>query len=275
MPSLRFLRHPFLALSAALALALPGPATAGDRFSDVAQMEILDGGWTARGTYQAALRVRLAEGWKTYWRSPGDAGIPPQVSWKGSRNVAQVAFTWPTPEVFDTAGLRTIGYHGEMILPVEITPERPGAALRLRGALQLGVCKEVCIPSELSFDHRPDPNATRNPVIAAAIAARPFTAKEAGVTAATCHLQPGSYGLEVEARVTMPSAGGQEVAIIESGIPTMIAGETETQRSGGQLIARAELFSLDDTPLAVDRSNLRITVLGKHHAVDIKGCSAG
>ena len=192
MPFARLAHRPFAALCAAVTLAVASPAAAEDRFADVAEMEILDGGWTARGTYQAALRVRLAEGWKTYWRSPGDAGIPPQVSWKGSRNVGQVAFTWPTPQVFDTAGMRTIGYHDEMILPVEITPERPGAPLRLRGAMQLGVCKDVCIPSELAFDHRPNPEATRNPVIAAALAARPYSAEEAGVTAATCRLKPGS-----------------------------------------------------------------------------------
>ncbi|CUH76058.1 putative protein predicted to be involved in C-type cytochrome biogenesis [Tritonibacter multivorans] len=268
-------RRALSALCAALVVGCAVPATAGDRFANVAEMEVLDGGWTPRGTYQAALRVRLAEGWKTYWRSPGDAGIPPRVSWKGSRNVGQVTFAWPTPDVFETAGLRTIGYHDEMILPVEITPERPGAPLRLRGEMQLGICKDVCIPSELAFDHRPDPDATRNPVIAAALAARPYSAAEAGVTAATCRLKPGAYGLEVEARVTMPSAGGQEVAVIESGRADVVAGDTKTERTGGTLIARTELFALEDGPLAVDRSTLRITVLGQNHAVDIRGCTAG
>ncbi|MCJ8333070.1 MAG: hypothetical protein MJH10_02300 [Epibacterium sp.] len=261
-------------LCATLLIGLSSPTVAEDRFANLAELDVLDGGWTSRGTYQAALRVRLAEGWKTYWRSPGDAGIPPRVSWKGSRNVGQVMFTWPTPDVFDTAGLRTLGYHDEMILPVEITPERPGAPLRLRGEMQLGVCKEVCIPTELAFNHRPNPEATRNPVIAAALAARPFSAEEAGVTAATCRLKPGAYGLKVEARVTMPSAGGAEIAVIESGSTDIVAGETTAERSGGQIIARTELFSLDDGPLAIDRSDLRITILGRNHAVDIRGCTA-
>jgi DsbC/DsbD-like thiol-disulfide interchange protein len=262
-------------LCASLLIGLSSPTVAEDRFANLAELDVLDGGWTSRGTYQAALRVRLAEGWKTYWRSPGDAGIPPSVSWKGSRNVGQVMFTWPTPDVFDTAGLRTLGYHDEMILPVEITPKRPGAPLRLRGEMQLGVCKEVCIPTELAFTHRPNPEATRNPVIAAALAARPFSAEEAGVTAATCRLKPGAYGLKVEARVTMPSAGGSEIAVIESGSTDIVAGETTAERSGGQIIARTELFSLDDGPFAIDRSDLRITILGRNHAVDIHGCTAG
>ena len=73
----------------------------------------------------------------------------------------------------------------------------------------------------------------------------------------------------------MPSAGGTEIAVIESGRSDVIAGETKTERAGGQIVARTELFSIDDSPLAVDRSTLRITVLGKNHAVDIRGCTAG
>lgn len=240
------------------------------------QLEILDGGLTSRGTYMGALRLTLSDGWKTYWRAPGDAGIPPSFSWQGSRNLGAVAMTWPTPEVFMSAGYRTIGYHNQLILPIEITPERPGKPIRLKGQMELGVCKDVCVPSELSFDHRLDLDAARNPAIVAALASRPYSASEAGVTSAVCRVTPGRYGLEVEARIHMPSAGGAEIAVIEPGTPHLMAGETRSERKGQTLIASTEFLPVTKGSAAViDRSSLRITVLGQNHAVDILGCEAG
>lgn len=260
-----------------IATATAGPAAAQSVVpNDVVQIEVLDGGVTAAGTYVGALRLTLQEGWKTYWRSPGDAGIPPQFSWRGSRNIGELSMTWPTPEVFSTSGYQTIGYHDQLILPIEITPERPDKPIRIKGRMELGVCKDVCVPSQLSFDHQLDAQAGRNPAIVAALASRPYSANEAGVRASICHLKPTQYGFEVEAHISMPSAGGTEVAVIEPGSPHLFAGATSTRRQGQTLVATAELLPTTHGTLpAVDRSQLRITVLGRHHAVDIIGCSAG
>ena len=184
--------------------------------------------------------------------------------------------TWPAPEVFLSSGYRTIGYHDQLILPVEITPARVGKPVRLKGRMELGICKDVCVPSELSFDHRLDPGAGRNPAIVAALASRPYSAGEAGVSSATCSLTPTPYGIRIEARIAMPSAGGDEVAVIEPGTPHLMAGETTAQRSGGVLTASTEFMpATRSSPTAIDRSKLRITVLGRSHSVDIQGCEAG
>ena len=70
-------------------------------------------------------------------------------------------------------------------------------------------------------------------------------------------------------------AGGEEVAVIEPGNPKLYAGETTTRREGGLLVAETEFLPADGNAYAIDRSQLRITVLGQNHAVDIQGCSAG
>lgn len=251
------------------------PVAAGDTSGLPVRLDVLDGGMTARGTYVAALRLQLADGWKTYWRAPGDAGIPPSFDWSGSRNIGAVAITWPTPEVFDQSGLRSIGYTHEMVLPVEITPERADRPVRLKGSVDLGVCKDICIPGRLRFDHRVDAGAGRNPAIAAALAQRPYSAAEAGVRAATCRLSATADGMRIEARIDMPSAGGPEVAVIETGNPALWASETRAGRHGGVLSATAELSAEDGGAVALDRGALRITVLGRDHAVDIRGCTPG
>ncbi len=268
----------FAAMFLAASVQVATPALAGEQPGPGAtiRLEVLDGGVTARGTYLAALRMQLADGWKTYWRAPGEAGIPPTFDWSGSSNVGRVEMTWPTPQVFDLQGLRSIGYKHELVLPVEITPARKGEPVRLRGSVDLGVCKDVCMPASLDFDHRLDPKAGRNPVIAAALAQRPYSAKEAGVRKATCQVRPAGAGVRVEARIGMPDAGGREIAVIEPGDPRLLASEAETRREGGTLIASAEVEDAEGAAaFALDRSRIRITVLGRNHAVDIRGCSAG
>lgn len=261
---------------ATIPAGLQAQSTLPEGAGGLVEMEILDGGMTADGTYVGALRLTLQDGWKTYWRSPGDAGIPPQFTWRGSRNIGEMSMTWPTPEVFSTSGYQTIGYHHQLVLPIEITPENPNRPVRVKGRMELGICKDVCVPSELSFDHQLSGDGGRNPAIVAAIASRPYSAREAGVTATTCRLRPTKYGIEVEARITMPSAGGKEVAVIEPGSPHLFAGATSSERHGKILIATTELMpATHGTIASVDRSQLRITVLGQKHAVDISGCTAG
>lgn len=254
--------------------SMAAPLRAGplDKLVDI---EVLDGGLTERGTYMAALRLNLSDGWKTYWRAPGEAGIPPAFSWRGSKNVGDVQITWPTPHVFDQNGMRSIGYKRQMVLPVEITPKDPARPVRLKGEIEFGLCKDVCIPGALRFNHALDAKAGRNPAIAAALAQRPFSAREAGVKASVCHLTPTSNGIRVEAHITMPPAGGEEVAVIEPGDPQIWASEPQVRRQGNTLIAATELVHASGRAYALDRSQLRITVLGRNHAVDIRGCSAG
>ncbi|NIZ12454.1 protein-disulfide reductase DsbD domain-containing protein [Phaeobacter sp. HF9A] len=263
-----------LTLLIAALVAAAAPVQAGG-LDHVARIEVLDGGPSSDGRYLGALHLRLEPGWKTYWRAPGDAGIPPRFDWRGSRNVADLRIIWPTPEVFQTSGFRTIGYHDELILPIEITPRTRGAPIRLKGEMELGLCKDICIPSALRFDHRADLDAARNPLISAALASRPYSAAEAKVRGVTCRLSPTAYGMKVSARIAMPSAGATEVAVIEGDGLRMMAGETKSWREGRDLIAEAELLPTGEGPLTVDRSALRFTVLGTSHAVDIRGCTAG
>lgn len=259
-----------LALSALIAAAAPSWAD-----DDLIRLDILDGGVTKDGAHIAGIRLTMAPGWKTYWRSPGDAGIPPVFSWKGSRNLDAAAVNWPTPKMFDQSGMRSIGYTDSVILPVELTPQNDGEAIRLRGSVDLGVCKHVCVPERLKFDAVLDPAAPRNPAIAAAMAARPYSEREAGVQAARCALSPTEDGLRIEVRITMPSTGGEEATVIEPGNPKIWASQPETRRSDGVLIASSDLVHADGAPIALDRSKVRVTVLGQSHAVDIQGCKSG
>ncbi len=264
-----------LLLSAALSLSVVAPVQAQSGLEQIVRMDVLDGGPTAHGTYIAALRLTLSDGWKTYWRAPGDAGIPPEFNWRGSRNLGAVSINWPSPKVFDQNGMTSVGYTDQLVLPVEIAPVRAGEPVHLQGQMHFGICKDVCIPGTLSIDHQLDKTADRNPTIAAALAQRPYSESEAGVSSATCRLSPIGGGMRLEAKIMMPSAGGREFAVIEPGVPEVWVSEAETQRRGNTLVAVSDLVHVNKGSYALDRSQIRITVLGSNHSVDIQGCAPG
>jgi suppressor for copper-sensitivity B len=97
-------------------------------------------------TARLGLEFRLAEGWKVYWRSPGDAGLPPTIDWAGSTNLAAADIAWPAPQRFSAYGLETIGYEGAVVLPITAHLAKAGEGLSLRAALQYLTCKDICIP---------------------------------------------------------------------------------------------------------------------------------
>ncbi len=224
----------------------------------------------------AGLRLTLEPGWKTYWRVPGDAGIPPQFSWKGAKNVRSVAVSWPTPKVYYDYGMRSLGYSGSVTIPLAIESKSKDADIRLKGTMRMGICSDICVPHQIDFDTTlapPDPRPT--PAIVAALASMPYSAREADVSKAVCTIAPSDDGMVIETRVTMPSTGGTEVAVIEPGNPQIWTSEPAASRQGDTLVARANMVHIDDKPFSIDRSRVRITVIGTDYAVDIQGCTGG
>jgi suppressor for copper-sensitivity B len=105
------------------------------------------------GALRLGLEMRLAPGWKTYWRSPGDAGLPPVVDWAESANLAGAALRFPAPERFTLFGFETFGYGGHVILPIDARASGPGET-KLRAAVDVLVCEKLCIPyrADLALD---------------------------------------------------------------------------------------------------------------------------
>ncbi|HYC13724.1 MAG TPA: protein-disulfide reductase DsbD domain-containing protein, partial [Stellaceae bacterium] len=97
------------------------------------------------------LQFELAPGWKIYWRSPGDAGFPPQLDWKGSENVASAEIAWPAPMRFSVLGLETVGYEDAVVLPIAVKLAKPGAPLHAEVGLNYLTCEKICIPYETTL----------------------------------------------------------------------------------------------------------------------------
>jgi len=270
--------NPRLFLAACLALMLasgapPAQAQATTQ-DDVLAAELRPGWRTADGTYMAALRLTLEPGWKTYWRSPGDAGIAPEFNWSGSQNLAGVRLHWPRPHVFHLNGMQSIGYSRELVLPVELTPLDPSRPIALRGEVDLGICEDICMPADLSFQAEFSGPGAPDKAIRAALNDRPATGAEAGLGRIGCAVEPISDGLRVTAHLSLPPTGGQETVVIEPGPSPVWVSESVVSRSGQQLAATADFVSDTGGPVMLNRSAIVVTVLGQNRVVEITGCPA-
>ena len=103
----------------------------------------------ANAPIRAGVEIKLKTGWKTYWRYPGDAGVPPRFDWSGSENLAAVDVKWPAPARFiDESGAKSIGYNGHIVFPLMVRPLDPARPVRLKLKLDFAVCEKLCVPAD-------------------------------------------------------------------------------------------------------------------------------
>lgn len=95
------------------------------------------------------IAIQLEPGWKTYWRTPGDSGVPPRFDFSKSDNVEAVTVMWPAPMKFDDgAGGHSLGYKKQVVLPLRIVPKAADKPVTLRAEISYAVCEKLCIPVE-------------------------------------------------------------------------------------------------------------------------------
>lgn len=222
-------------------------------------------------------QVELAPGWKTYWRAPGDTGLPPRFDWSGSGNVAAVDVTWPTPERMTAFGFDSIVYGPEVVLPLTLTLADPGAPAEVRLSVAYMICEEICIPLEARYtltlgkgDGAPSPHA---PVISRYAAKAPVRQPELGVRPLddgpwieTARLVPG--GIEVGVRGLAPSEAIDAFVdgpdLTSFGRPTVAA----PPDAGGAVLT---IPAHGPRPDALEGAALAIVVVAGGRAVDWRG----
>lgn len=156
----------------------------------------------------AGLHLQLGEDWKTYWRSPGEVGLPPSIDWAGSENIAEAEFLWPPPERFTAFGIENFGYHDEVVFPIRIVLSEPGMPVALRARVNLLTCSTVCVPQEfdLSLDlpraSGIDNEAAR--LISTYAARVPDDGMDTGIRITSAHLDDAKTALTLIARSDEP-----------------------------------------------------------------------
>ncbi len=141
-----------LALQAQACAAAEASAWDGDSRSAVRLVAGAAQGDGAHRVLRAAIEIRLAPGWKTYWRYPGDSGVPPSFDFSGSDNVKSTQVAWPAPHRISDGEGNTIGYKERLALPLRIEPKDPGRTTVLRLKLNYAACEKLCVPVEASAE---------------------------------------------------------------------------------------------------------------------------
>ena len=123
--------------------------------------------------FRAGVEIKLKQGWKTYWRYPGDSGVPPVLDFSQSQNVKAVTVLYPAPMRFpDGAGGNSIGYKDVVILPLHVVPEDAGKPVTLDLKLDYAVCEKLCVPAEAKLELLLTGAANANDAIVSAAEAR-------------------------------------------------------------------------------------------------------
>jgi DsbC/DsbD-like thiol-disulfide interchange protein len=168
-------RLPVLATIALAAMVLAAPSASADVSAwdgDArAGVRLVSGGTKSDGN-QSALRagveIRLAPGWKTYWRYPGDSGVPPTFDFAKSENLKSVRLSWPAPEKIAEADGIIIGYRDNVLFPLAVEPKDPAKPVILRLALDYAICEKVCIPAQAKVELALKAGGSAEPAIVAA-----------------------------------------------------------------------------------------------------------
>jgi DsbC/DsbD-like thiol-disulfide interchange protein len=95
---------------------------------------------------RAGVEIKLAPGWKTYWRYPGDSGVPPRFDFARSTNLRAIEIDWPAPHAWRDDGGASIGYKDTVILPLRVTAQNPAQPVALALAFDYAICERLCVP---------------------------------------------------------------------------------------------------------------------------------
>lgn len=277
-PRLAPLRAASAALAVALLVAALAPAVAGPRAATMGAVFELIGAEYAEPHARAGIAIRLEPGWKTYWRYPGDSGIAPMLDWTGSTNVAGVALAFPAPRRFPDPMGTAIGYKAPVVLPLAITPVDPARAIDLRLKVDLGLCRDICVPAHADLAARVEPGRPALAGEAAELAAfaarvpRPVALADPAAPLRLVTLAPvGGRPPEFVATVAAPDhPAGAPVDVLAEGPEGWALPLPEQLDAGaGAGVTRWRLV-LDGVPRAatISGSRLRLTLIQGDTAVE-------
>jgi DsbC/DsbD-like thiol-disulfide interchange protein len=227
---------------------------------------------TDAASLRAGIELKMLPGWHTYWRYPGDSGVPPRFGFSGSDNVASVKVLYPAPHAFiDEAGT-TIGYKNNVVFPLQVFPRQKDKPVKLQLKIDYAVCEKLCVPVEARAELTLDRTAgADNALLAAAESRVPqaISAAEVGLTARRANDDKRKPLVFVD----LAAPTGQPVELFVEGptaewalpIPKLAPGAPAGHRHFG--------FELDGLPPGVDPKGpfeLTFTIVRDGRASEVK-----
>jgi DsbC/DsbD-like thiol-disulfide interchange protein len=260
-----------------LALLLGAPAHAADASpwvkDNYSSIRLIAGAnKTGAESLSAGIEIKMQPGWHTYWRYPGDSGVPPRFSFAGSDNLASATVLFPAPHAFTDEAGTTIGYKGNVILPVSVVPRQKDKPVTLRAKIDYAVCEKLCVPAEARLELTLDRTSGADNAALAAAEARvpqPVSAAEAGLTARRANDDKRKPLVFVD----LAADTGQQVALFVEGPTAEWALPIPKPAQGAPPGHQHFGFELDGLPPGVDPKGafeLTFTIVKGARATEVK-----
>ncbi|MBY3213544.1 cytochrome C biogenesis protein [Rhizobium laguerreae] len=212
----------------------------------------------AAGKIRAALQIEPKPGWITYWKEPGNSGIPPQITIAAASGVTLDAIAYPVPKHFFKGAIEDIAYDAPVTLPLSLTAAGKGP-VTIDAAAFIGICKDICIPFQANLQLKLGPAIQSHPQ------------EEAILQAADARLpKPPSQDFDVTAHAMSPDRKTLSLDLVLPGegktapdiIVTGPSGYAFTKQIGGKRDGRT--FKVD---IAIGKLPKDYDIAGKQWSV--------
>jgi DsbC/DsbD-like thiol-disulfide interchange protein len=226
---------------------------------------------TGEAPLRAGIEIKLQPGWKTYWRYPGDSGVPPRFDFSGSDNLKSARVLYPAPHLFADESGNSLGYKDAVIFPVLISPLLPGKPITLRLKLDYAVCEKLCIPAEGRAELTLGLGASSHDAALAAAEAR--VPKPASATAAGLSVRRVNDAAKPLIAVDLKAPADKPVTLFVEGPTPEWALPVPSPAQGAPAGHRHFGFELNGLPPGVDPKGhfeLTFTVVEGDNAIEVK-----
>jgi DsbC/DsbD-like thiol-disulfide interchange protein len=219
---------------------------------------------------RAGVAIKMAPGWHTYWRYPGDSGVPPRFDFAGSENLAAAKVLYPAPHLYTDEAGNALGYKDAVIFPLQVTPKQAGKPVTLHLKLDYAVCEKLCVPVTGSAALTLAPGASAQDAILDAAEARvpqKMPAAQAGLT-----LKRAGDGAKPLIMVDLKAPADAPVELFVEGPTPEWALPIPKPAPGAATGHRQFAFQLDGLPPGVDPKDhfdLTFTIVEGARAIEV------
>lgn len=222
-------------------------------------------------TLRAGIELKLEPGWHTYWRYPGDSGLPPRFDFSGSQNLAAAKVSYPAPHLYTDETGNTLGYKNHVIFPVSVAPKQAGQPVKLHVKVEYAICAKLCVPARGQAELTLSPGTSANDAALTAAEARvpkPVAPATLGLT-----LKRVSGGQKPAVDVDLAAQKGNPVQVFVEGPSGEWALPVPKEVAGAPAGKRQFRFQLDGLPPGVSPkapAELTFTVVEGKRAFETK-----
>jgi DsbC/DsbD-like thiol-disulfide interchange protein len=260
----------------AIAATLAAPAQAADaspwaQDSHSAFRLIAGSNKAGAARLRAGIEIKMGPGWHTYWRYPGDSGVPPRFDFSGSENFADAKVLYPAPHLYSDETGNTLGYKGGVTFPLQVTPRQPGKPVKLHVKLEYAVCDKLCVPVEGNAELTLAPGASAEDASLAAAEAR--VPKKVSATQAGLTVKRVNNAAKPLVMVDLKAPAGEKVEVFVEGPTPEWALPVPKPAPGAPAGHQQFGFELDGLPPGVDPKGhfeLTFTIVEGSRPIEVK-----